>query len=168
MIETKRESHLKPFILEICQEVKEELMTLLQNIQTFEALQKVVKNLKVPVCVTEQYGELLVTNDAFCKLYHDPESKLVGEHYTSVVPIDKKPEAVAFHNEVASGFYRSYRVCENITIDNEILHVIIVPLRFIDIHGNIFIVSAVMLESSLSNQVNMDNIKERIKITSNA
>lgn len=67
------------------------------------SLEAVLEGMRCGLCVTNQAGQFVYVNTAYCRLYGYPREALIGRHFSLVLPEDARASARAMHDAFMAG-----------------------------------------------------------------
>ncbi len=62
-------------------------------------LKGILQTVNVGICVTDEQGNFVQMNDAYCRIYGYTPQELTGQHFSLVVPEDARAKAARLHDE---------------------------------------------------------------------
>ncbi|WP_297424012.1 EAL domain-containing protein [Clostridium sp.] len=97
----------------------------------------------IGICVTNEYGNFELVNNAYCEIYGYAREELIGKEFTIVVPEGYKQEAFKKHIEFLQGIPELDREWKVVRKDGKILDILVTAALLIDEDGKRYKVTTV-------------------------
>ncbi|MGB5420103.1 PAS domain S-box protein [Algibacter sp.] len=137
------DSNGNKFLIGVIRDVTEQKNAEKLAIESKEYLDKIINNLGDPVFVKNEQSQLILVNDAFCKIFQLTKADITGKTLAEKVPQGERESFLSIDKQVLETGIENVNE-ESITIEGKETQIIATKkTRFIDSEGNKFLIGII-------------------------
>ncbi len=133
-----------------------------------ESLFRMLSNLKVGICITNEKGQFVEANDLFCKVFGVSKKDLAGNTFATIVPVSQVKIVDDFHLKIFKSNKTDFLDLSIISKEGIEIFIKLSGEKFEQVKGQNFIITTVVEESSRNHENQLKLSNERYEYVTKA